>query len=108
MWPHTMHGMTVAKVHGRALAQDSSAAAVYASVRVIPPYGPLTYAQLLQLLNGTSSEPGSAVSLTGIRSFSKSGLAGNGLCELGELPTAESPGKPYNTAAGHLPHPMNC
>ncbi|CAL8467725.1 g7263 [Coccomyxa elongata] len=80
--------------HGRALAQDSSAAAVDASVWVIPPYGPLTYAQLLLLLNGTSSEHGSAVSLSGIRSFSKSGLADNGLCELGELPTADSPGVP--------------
>lgn len=106
MWPHIMHGMTVAKAHGRALAQDSSAVPVLASVRVIPPYGPLTYAQLLLLLNDTSSEPGSGVSLTGIRSFSKIGLAGNGLCELGELPTAESPGKPNNTAAAYLPHAM--
>lgn len=95
-----------AQAHGRALAQESSAAAVDASVWVIPPYGPLTYAQLLLLLNGTSSEHGSTVSLTGIRSFSKSGLAGNCLCELGELPTAGSPGKPDNTAAGILPRPV--
>lgn len=61
---------------------------------VIPPYGSLSYAQLLQLLgNSSAADASAAVRLTGISSFSKSGLAGNGLCELGELPTADSAGK---------------
>ncbi|KAK9909309.1 hypothetical protein WJX75_000310 [Coccomyxa subellipsoidea] len=89
--------------HGRALAQDSStAAAADASVWVIPPYGSLSYAQLLQLLgNSSAADASAAVRLTGISSFSKSGLAGNGLCELGELPTADSAGVPSDCPLGY-------
>lgn len=83
--------------HGRALAQaSSSAAGVDASVWVVPPYGSLSYAELLELLGGNSSAPdASGIRLTGLQNFSKIGLAGNGLCELGELPTADNAGKPH-------------
>lgn len=63
---------------------------------VLPPYSPMPYPTLLQRLMAASPTAAGArsVALKQVVSVSKQGVPGNGLCEIGETPTATTPGPP--------------
>ena len=74
---------------------DSAAhAMLHADVQVLPPYPPASYPQLAQQLGSSSAAPADpGLQILGVRSISKQGIAGNGICELGELPSANNTGE---------------
>lgn len=78
-------------VRHRSLQQASNAVEeVQATVHMQPPQADMTLAALVAKINNNlSSELGpGGIALASLASVSKQGLAGNGLCEVGELTTA--------------------
>lgn len=98
------HHKSPAPNRGRALMQGSAGAGpsssgppaqpavVQADVQVSPPYASASYAQLARQLDNSSSSSAASAQIVGVRGISKQGIAGNGVCEVGELPTANSTG----------------
>ena len=72
----------------RALKQMSSTVEVVMHVQ--PPYPQLSFADLTTSINARlSNDLGSdGIALSALTAVSKQGIAGNGLCETGELSTA--------------------
>ena len=85
-------------------------ALLLADVRIIPPYPPASYPQLARQLGNASAIADPGLRILGVLGISKQGIAGNGVCELGELPTANNTGAPRAVCASlrQLAGPCHC
>ena len=67
---------------------------VQTQATIVPPYADLSYPHILSLLRDAEQDPspGQEVALGELTGLSKRGIAGNGICEVGELPGADNNG----------------
>ena len=74
--------------------QGQRAASLGVTVWLRPPYSSGSYASLArQLSMSNASTTGSPVHIQGVQGLSKLGIAGNGKCEIGELPGPSNEGE---------------
>ena len=84
MHPIILQGVTARSLLAAAPYTVSTTAAVR------PPYAELTYPKVQALIQSaySNSTNGDELAVKSLRSISKQGVAGNGVCETGEMPSA--------------------